>query len=193
MREESACKPAQRYLRMEEILSDSWITTLREGRLKNYNENLKNSAYHRFISWQRSERELVVYTHRAYADIAIPKQYDIVFNEEDSTDFVSTPVVVDQVLIGGWRPWESIEDGYGHTCILQFENRIPDIFDKLTFTQDWNSKFHASSPRLGLCSSSDFEEIARYRIAWLAFKDEYQKKYGPDWINHMGDFENRLL
>lgn len=124
------------------------------------------------MDWTRQPNEVVVFTWHAYADLALPKQFDCVFHVDNPQEFLVASYMLTQSVINlaGGLPINRIEHGHKHSCVLTFDQEVPAVFQLLHQT---DGKFSAEPPRgafkLGFCQAADLPAIAaeHERIAKL--------------------------
>lgn len=177
MRSEQDCKPQERYLFTEAMFSEATMAIWQGECINRLRNKDKDAAYYRFTNWVKAENEIALFTMYAYADFAIPKRFDFVFDLDNPSDFTITPFTLTQSIYEGWYPIEYVEDGHKHLCIFEFEKAIPHLIQRLHVNK---GKFYDVPPkslRIGLCQSADFVAI-KDRIKYqLSLKQEY----GQDW------------
>ena len=184
MRSEIECKPSERYLHVDSYWSDDVIKIWQRECIKRFKDREKDNYYYKFINWKRSENEIAVFTLYAYADFSIPKYFDCVFEIDNPEKFINVRFKLTQSIWENWAPIGTIDDGHKHLVVLEFPDKVPDIFKILHFEKN---KFSSRPPKyftLGLCQLSDLNEINQRHIKVKLLKD----KYGEEWW-HFDDGE----
>ncbi len=177
MRTEKECNSAHRFLFTDELLSDEQIGYVKEDVIKRYNNEVKDKYYKKFINWQRKKNEIVLYTLYAYADLKLPKTFDCLFNLNNPKEYSDCKFKLTQSLYEGSYPVESIEDGHKHICVFEFDNKIPDILNKLHIAKGKNYELPKNAFMIGICNSVDYISIRKYRENYLMLRE----KYGNSW------------
>ncbi|MEJ1239336.1 hypothetical protein WBG78_14460 [Chryseolinea sp. T2] len=178
MRNEEACRPRERFLFTDELMSDEVVTKIKEAcKRTDQAKVLNKSAHARFINWSRTEKEVCLFTLYAYADIMLPKQFDCIFKLDNPSVFINTKFQLTQSIYEGKYPIETIEDGHKHLCIFEFEDNVPDILNELYVGTKFYDTPSKDALTLGICQANDFAEI-RSRLEYtLKLKSEY----GMEW------------
>lgn len=169
MRAEIDCEPEGKYLSTNRVISDSVIEIIKNICITRYdpeNKKLGNAeAHNRFINWHRKDNEIALYTSYAYADFQVPKEFNCIFEQENPNNFVITNFKLTQSILEAICPMDSIEDGFRHVVILEFEEAIPKIMELLYVAEEGSVNPPRESTILGICQSADFEAI-KTRILW---------------------------
>jgi hypothetical protein len=179
MRKEEDCKARERFLFTDELMSDELVNGIKAALVRtDKGKNTHNAqAYEKFKTWTRSEKEVCLFTLYAYADLKLPKPFDCIFRLDNPSDVIYTKFQLTQSLYEGKYPSETIENGHKHLCVFEFETEMPSILHELYV----GSKFYDSPPngalKLGICQSTDFEEIKSRQDYILRLKNEY----GMEW------------
>lgn len=178
MRNEEDCKPRERFLFTDELMSDELVTKIKDACTKTYQASMRHpAAYDKFINWTRAEKEVCLFTLYAYADLTLPKKFDCIFRLDSPSDFITTKFQLTQSIYEGKYPIETIEDGHKHLCIFEFEDDVPSVLNELHV----GNKFYDSPPKgalkLGICQSNDFNEI-RFRLEYVL---KLKSEYGMEW------------
>lgn len=138
----------------------------------------KGLPYEKFINWRRKENEIMVYTLYAYADLAVPKSFDIIFRLDNPKEFVQVDYVLTQSIFEACYPYDMIDNGHKHLCVFSFEKALPDIL-KTMFKDDCRlSVMPKDQEFLGFCRSENFDAITETIEKRIALK----KRYGKDWV-----------
>ncbi len=146
MQTETQAEPYERYLFAYGYFSDELIAAYKEKCMTRHEGKPKSEVYQNFINWVRQENEIAVFTLYAYADLPVPKTFDIIFQIDNPENYVKEEYMLTQ----------SIDHGHKHLCILKFNGKIPAIM-KLLDVELGQSTLNRNG--LGFCSSIDFEKI----------------------------------
>ena len=131
MRTEEQCKPSERYLFADTYFTDNAITLWKTESVKRCIDKPKGDAYKRYVDWQRKDNEIAIFTLNAYADIIIPKKFDIIFQTDDPSNFIKLDYELTQSIHEAWFPVDSMNEGHKHLCIFIFDGIVPDILNLL--------------------------------------------------------------
>lgn len=180
MQSEQQCKPSARFLISDEYFSDNAIVQLQSDTVKRCETREKNIAYEQYIRWKPQANEIAVFTLYAYADIQIPKKFDIIFSLDNPNQFIKIDFELTQCVYEGWYPMNTIADGHKHLCVLSFDKSVPDILFTLQRGESRFSTYSSGRKFLGLCNSPDFTEIANGIKKNTALK----RTYGKEWYKY---------
>jgi len=156
MQTETQAESYERYLFAYGYFSDELIAAYKEKCMARHEGKPKSEVYQNFINWVRQENEIAVFTLYAYADLQVPKTFDIIFQIDNPENYVKEEYLLTQSIFEAWFPSESIDHGHKHLCILKFNGKIPAIM-KLLDVELGQSTLNRNG--LGFCSSIDFEKI----------------------------------
>ena len=170
MRTEEDCKPAQRFLFSDTMLSEQAIYELRNDVIKRFEEREKDSHYNHFIDWKKKENEVVMFTLYAYADFEIPKTFNCLFDLNNPKDYINCNAKLTQSLYEGFYPTGRIDDGHKHICVVEFEHGIPDIVKKLHIAKSSKHDVPKNAFQLGICNSDDYGYIKQYREKYVSLR-----------------------
>lgn len=177
MQSEETCKPSERYLYADAYWSDEVIKIWQQECIKRFVDKEKDHHYFRFINWQRKENEIALYTLYAYADFPIPKSFNCVFPIEDPENFINVEFRLTQSIWENWVPDSCVSHGHKHLVVLEFQEKVPDIFKLLHCEKE---KFSSRPPghlTLGLCQLSDLDEIIKRHTTVMHLKEEHGDKW----------------
>lgn len=180
MRPEEQSKPMERYLYADSCFSESVIKMWQEECIKRFTNREKDDHYYQFINWKRSENEVAVYTRYAYADFSIPRYFNCIFHIDNPESYLYVGFHLSQSIWEGWAPIGSIEDGHKHLVVLEFADKVPDIFNKLHLEKSKHSSVSYPHFALGLCQLADLPEIIKRHIKVKSLKQQY----GDTWLQH---------
>lgn len=176
MRTEEQCSPSERYLMADAWFSNKAITILRSEAIM----RCKDQAYEPYIHWRRQVNEVVVSTSYAYADLAVPKQFDIIFEVDNPANFVNTPYTLVYSVLDAWYPVSEVGHGHRHLCVLRFSEELPAIL-LLLYRRDERLLVPPKDQKyLGFCNSKDFDAITK-RIEKV---QRLRLQYGTQWWEH---------
>ena len=157
MKTEAQTHPSDRYLLCSHSLSDKTLERVKDDVKSFLINRQRDDLFHQFMNWQKKRNEIAVLTMYAFADILLPKQFDIVFQIDNLSNYVNINYTIRQAIINGWTSTAEIGYGHKHVLILKFENSVPDIFNLLS---DFNeAQQYKTNKELGFCAKSDFELI----------------------------------
>jgi hypothetical protein len=157
MRTEKEIDPSKRYLLCDSVISDKTLAIVKSDVRRFMKDREKDTTYHQFINWIPQQNEMVVLSLYAYADMPIPKQYNIIFQIGQPENYISADFTITQAIINGWTSVRELGYGHKHIIIIQFPKGIPSIFDILpVFSVERNIR---KEYQLGLCTKFDFESI----------------------------------
>jgi hypothetical protein len=180
MKTEEECKPNERFLFSSEYFSDNAVAIWKSECLKRCSDKEKGSVYTKYINWTRCENEIAIFTLYAYADVDIPKKFDIIFHLDNPKEFLKVDYELTQCIYEAWFPVDCIARGHKHLCIFKFDKKLPDILNVLHKVEEKFSKSGKEQRILGFCSSIDFGQIAQ-RIEKTI---ELKKLYGEKWSQY---------
>ena len=167
MRIELECPVEERYLFADELFSDELTFFWQNESTKRLREELKGTEYKKYINWKRKENQLALFTMYAYADLAVPKKFDCIFEIKKPSNFVNTKFTLVQAILEAWFPMSVLDHGHKHLCIFEFEDEIPKIIDKLHVLKGKVSTLPRGASWLGICQMKDYEEIKKAREKYL--------------------------
>jgi len=157
MQNENEIAPSSRYLLCDSVFSDKTLATVKSDVRRFMRDREKDATYHRFISWTRQQNEIVILSLYAYADIPLPKQYDIIFQIGRPENHMPIEYTITQAIINGWTSVDQLDHGHKHITVVQFPTGIPSIFEILpAFSKEQVTK---KGTQLGFCTKADFEFI----------------------------------
>jgi hypothetical protein len=177
MHSEEQCKLSERYLYTDAYWSDEAIEIWQKECIKRFAEREKDSYYYKYINWKRRENEIAVFTMYAYADFTIPKYFDCIFHIDNPDFFLNVGFQLTQSIWEGWAPIGNIEHGHKHLVVLEFIDKVPDIFNTLYLEKNKFSGVPYPHFALGLCQFSDLPEITIRHKKVKSLKE----RYGETW------------
>lgn len=177
MQTEAECPPNDKFLLADELLTDRAIRFIQAECVRRNRGREATTAYQQFAGWVRQANQVALFTLYAYADLALPKKYDCLFNYDDPAQFVRVAYELTHSIWEGWLPLDQIEHGHKHICVLTFPDQISDIVHLLyqedgDFTSQLFHKF-----KMGLCDFTDFDAITRA----LTRRAHLKETYGTNW------------
>lgn len=164
---EKDVEPSQRFLKIEYRLSQSAWDKFKRQSVVSEPKNIEHKAEvisDTFLERNLAKNELLVITSYAYADILLPKHYDMIFIIDDLESNAKCNVSINAglIIIGNAYVVNTIGHGHRHICLLSFENTIPNLFDRCYTLDDTFKKIEGDTIALGLCHSVDFPHIVRF-------------------------------
>ena len=179
MRTEAESPADARYLYTDEFYSDTALKVMQADCVHRYQHWGKDAAYSTFVHWARQPNEVAVFTWHAYADLALPKQFNCIFHVDNPREFLLISYTLTQsiILLGGGLPIGRIEHGHKHICVITFAQEVPAIFN-LLHKEDGSFRTPPEGrKRLGFCAATDLPAITaeEERIAQL------RTQYGAQW------------
>ncbi|PBQ31912.1 hypothetical protein CNR22_09060 [Sphingobacteriaceae bacterium] len=177
MQTEEKCKTSERYLFADTYFSDEAIEIWKSECVKRCKDKEKGRPYNNFTKWTRKPNEIAVFTLYAYADLSVPKQFDIIFELDNPSNFRKINFELTQSIYEAWFPTDSLDHGHKHLCIFQFDHMLPEIFKILNKETKKISDVKKGLKMLGFCNSQDFSEIAARRQDIVRLK----QIHGDNW------------
>jgi hypothetical protein len=172
--------PNCRFLLADERLTDRAIRVMQAECVRRNRSKPATAAYQQFTDWSRQANQVVLFTPYAYADLAVPRKYDCLFNYDDPAQFVRVGYELTQSIWEGWLPLDQVELGYKHLCVLTFPDRVPDMLHRL-YPEEGGFASQGFHPfRVGLCDFTDFDAIA----GALTRRAQSKETYGTTWWAH---------
>lgn len=160
MQSEEDCEQGQRYLFSDELFSDKAIELIKKRIQKRKLEpQHKGEHYNKFINWNRKPDEIALFTYYAYADFKVPKQFNCLFNTKNPYEFIRADFTLTQCLYEGFLPNDAVDHGHKHICIFEFENKIPEIVNKLHITEGERFTYPDNRFMIGICNFNDLKAI----------------------------------
>lgn len=160
MCDENTIEPCYRYLMAIGLVKDDLIEKgCRYEFSKKQSEKYENSI-EEFLNRPKAINEIAVYTTYAYADFAVPRKYDILFDDDNVDDFVETPFILEYSLINiavFLYLNQTIGHGHKHVCILNFEREVPSILRELPDIKE----IERDNKRICFCQKADFAVICK--------------------------------
>lgn len=153
---ESSADPAHRYLLCIYYFPEHMINRIKADVKQFMANRKKDDLYHAFMEWKKKDNELVVLTRYAYADILLPKQFDIAFQIDNPNNNATGSFVITQAIINGWTSVSQIDHGHKHIVVIEFPGTIPKIFSLL---HPFDETMPRNKPEIGLCIQADFKFI----------------------------------
>lgn len=155
MHSEIKTTKSDNYLLCNYRFSDKTIETIKADISGFMSNREKDDIYRKFIEWQRKANEIVVLTMYAYDDIPLPKKFDTIFQYNTPSNFIHLDYTITQAVFNGWMPVSEISRGQKHICIIEFINKMPDIFLSVPLFDETLQ----SGIQLGFCNEANFESI----------------------------------
>jgi hypothetical protein len=79
--------PPGRFLLADELLTDRAIRLIQAECVRRDRGKEATAAYNEFAGWIPQSNQVMLYTLRTYADLALPKQFDCLFSYDDPAQF----------------------------------------------------------------------------------------------------------
>ncbi|KFF05355.1 hypothetical protein [Flavobacterium reichenbachii] len=162
-------EPIERYIRIVDKIPFTFPSnndSLKRERYSNTSDNIFNGLsqeYNSLILERDNPNILSVGISNSYANINLPKVYDIIFDTRDLSKFIEQKTIVKcaynyRVLfhMDLWR-------GHHSHCLIEVIGDIPEIFDELPQN---GTKEHKG---IGLCTKYDWEFIKERNQSLLFF------------------------
>jgi hypothetical protein len=160
-------EPVERYLRIQDKIPFNFPTDsnfLTRDRYKNFSDAEFDSLKQEFNSLLR-ERDnknlLSLGISYSYANINLPKTYDIIFDTRDTTKFWEQKTIVrfafNYRVIFHTDLWR----GHHSHCLIEIIGQIPSIFDELP-DNNGGQTLHKG---IGLCSRYDWQFVRKNNCA----------------------------
>ena len=159
MKSEIQTNPSARYLLCSHSVSDKMLDKVKDQVKTFMVSKQKDELYSKFINWQKKNNEIAVLTLYAFADIPLPKQFDIVFQIDNPQNYTEINYSVTQGIFNGYISINELSQGHKHILILEFKDAVPDIFKILSDFDE--TKPYTNHKELGFCTKADFEFIRR--------------------------------
>ncbi|MGN6647390.1 MAG: hypothetical protein ACTHJT_12770 [Cytophaga sp.] len=131
MRTEEATRPEERYLVSSEYFSDMATAIWQAECIKRCKDKDQSPAYEKYLNWVRQDNEIAVFMLYAYADLEIPKTFDIIFQMDKPENYIQEVYVLTQSIYEAWLPMDSMSHGHKHLCMLTFKKAVPEIINLL--------------------------------------------------------------
>ena len=167
MQTEKQCNTSERYLFADTYFSDEAIEIAKSECVKRCKDKEKGQPYNTFVKWVRKPNEIAVFTLYAYADLYVPKHFDIIFELDNPSNFIKINFILTQSIHDAWFPTDIIDHGHKHLCIFQFDLDLPDIFKILNKQTQKFTDIKRGLKMLGFCNSQNFSEIVKHLIITL--------------------------
>jgi hypothetical protein len=182
MLSETACPAYARYLYTDEYYTDEALKTFQADCARQHQGRKKGNDCERFVTWKRQPNELLIYTGRAYADLIVPKKFNCIFRLASPREYQLVTVELTQsiLLLGGLHPFNSVEDGHKHLCVLTFEEEVPALFGRLHKEDGSYCTPIENREQLGFCNARDLPAITE-RLEKVA---QLRLQYGREWWKH---------
>lgn len=120
MRSEVDTPVEQRYLSLEGIVSPARMELIKAG-----------------LSSALPSSTEVVFVGFAFADLALTKQFDIVFPKDKPQDGVRCVSRITSVTQEMGRPFPEMPHGWKTICAIHFPDGVPSLVKQLPVVDDW--------------------------------------------------------
>jgi len=177
---EAACSSKGRYLVAQEFYSDAAIKIWQHECVQRHKNQPKTTEYDAYVRWQRQANEIAVFTLYAYADFAIPKQFDCIFHVDNPSKHLLVSFRLTQSILEAWLPLTHINHGHKHLSVFMFGHAVPAIFQVLHEAEGKSSTVSNAQAMLGFCQAADLPAIMAEakRVAQL------KAQFGTSWWEH---------
>ncbi|MCG2420548.1 hypothetical protein K8089_16115 [Aequorivita sp. F47161] len=112
----------------------------------------------KYLNWTKSDNEIITYNGYGMFELEIPANFDFLIDLKDPNGGIEIKSIIKQTMWNGMLPLNIIDLGYKTSCIIEFENGIPDRINELSYYADSDFKL-----RFALCNKSDKEIILNKR------------------------------
>ena len=117
-------------------------------------EKLKQE-FNSFLKEKDNENLLSVGISYCYANVVLPKTYDIIFDTRDLTNFWEQKAIIRYAFNYRTLFHTDLWRGHHSHCFIEIIGNIPDIFEELP-TNDGGRSLHKG---IGLCTKYDWQYI----------------------------------
>ena len=154
-------EPIERYLILEEKVpfvfpeSIDFLKRERYNRLSDEEFACIKQEFSSFLKEKYNKKLLSVSIVRSYANIKLPKVYDIVFDANDLSQYWECKVIVKYAFNFRILFHTDLWRGHHSHCFIEIIGNIPEIFDELPL----NETEVRSYRDIGLCTKFDWQYI----------------------------------
>lgn len=141
-----------KHLRFLSFLSSESIELLKEQIRRTLRNQEKDELFDLFMSWRKKENEIMLYSDFSPSFFDLPASFDSFSLSDLLTESIEVEVIILYCLFNGWAPINKIEEGHRSVCLLQFGNKVPDLFKSLP---EVNSKKRSNGFEIILFNRSD--------------------------------------
>lgn len=160
MRNEAQCPPSAKFLLADALFTARGVRFIQTEFIRRNQGRQATAAYGEFANWTPQPNQVMLFTWHAYADFALPKQFDCLFKYDDPVQSTSIKCELTHSLWEGWFPLGSVEHGHKHIGVFTFPDQVPDLLHAL-YREDGNfSDQSLHEPMIGFCNFTDFSAIA---------------------------------
>ena len=138
MQKESETPLEQRFLRLEGFASDSVLSAVAAG----LPDHIDSDSRVCFVSF-------------SYADLPIPKRFDLVFDLLNPNRAERAEVVIAAATQQFATPVDMLDHGWKTICVIAFPGGVPLLVDEMPTVDSW----YESDVNLGLCEASCFTAV----------------------------------
>jgi hypothetical protein len=177
MQTEAQCSPSARFLLADVLFTDHGIRIIQKEFIRRNQGRQVTAAYEEFASWTVQPNQVMLFTWHAYADLALPKAFDCLFNYDEPAQYTRVSCELIHCLWEGWFPLGSVEHGHKHIGVFTFPDQMPDLLHSLYQEDGSFSSQSLHKPMIGLCNFTDFGAIT----SALTRRANLKEAYGGDW------------
>lgn len=116
------------------------------------------SEIQNYLNWTQSENEIMTYNGHGMFKLKIPVSFDFLIDMNDPNGGIEVKSTIKQTMWNGMLPLNIIDLGYKTSCIIEFENGIPERLNELSYYAESDFKL-----RFALCNNHDKEIILNKR------------------------------
>ena len=138
MRTEAQTPIEQRFLWLEGFISPTSLALIKNG-----------------LGGNLPVEGVVCFVGFSYADLPVPKRFDVVFDVDDPSQWIERESRITRVTQQMGTP-DEIPHGWKTICVVEFPSGIPDLVAKMPTVDSW----HQSKLRVGLCDKQVFARVA---------------------------------
>jgi hypothetical protein len=143
-----------KHLRFLSFLSNETLELLKEQVYRTLRDQEKDDLFEQFMRWQRKENEIMLYSDYSSISLDLPVNFDSILQSTLSVDRIDVKVVIPYSILNGWAAISKIEKGHRNVCLLQFDEKVPDIIKDLP---EVNSKKSSTGYEIILFNRADVE------------------------------------
>lgn len=157
---EDEISPKERYLTIDCLIPFEFPVSISDLKRERYSKKTDSEFetllqdFTLFIEESNSSNFLSVGMYRSYANIDLPKTYNIIFDTNDKTRFWKGDIILKYAY--NYTDIFHTDLWYGHSShlIIEANEKFPSIFDELSFSHREKSK-----TIIGLCCEEDWSFI----------------------------------
>lgn len=120
-----------KHLRFTAFLSDATLEMLKEQVYLTLRDQEKDPLFEAFMKWQRKDNEIMLYSDYCLLGFDLPASFDSIAHVNKPDNRIGVNVIIPYSILNGWAAINKIEKGHRHVCLLQFDNKVPEIIKDL--------------------------------------------------------------